>query len=713
MDALSSSKPGALSIVIHGLILIALLLNPAPAIAEKTFDPAINSDDDIDAELKYLQEETYVITGSRIPQLMEKTAHSVFVVTNKEIQQMGARFLTDVVPLVPGWHVWTTGTGEQKITANGTNAFHAGEILIMINSHTLNDGWTGGAGLQYNLLSIDNAKQIEFMSGAGSAVYGSGAFGGVINIITKEAEDVDGLEAKISGGSYDTRQANILFGKSIKELEIAANLNFYKTDGFDGKVSADAQTNYDEIWGTNASLAPGNMKGDVEKWDGQLTVKFKGLTFDGKYTDSHADYPLGAFVMALDDKSDWDTGNYYLNLSYETSPWEGFNLLTKIYRNHYDLSVYSQVRPVDAVAITPTGPVLLQESTIVKPYYETNRTGIESQISYEITDTHTMVAGVMYEKMKFYDANIEANFTPTQTPGVIEPLPGFQDFPDWRNYQSPKDGNFKAIFWEDVWDIRDDLHLNVGCRYDDYSYFGDAVSPRAGLNWEFMENLHIKIHYGRAFRAPSLDERYDPTWGSKELDATTVDTYSLTFGVRLMPSFSGEIGTYYSKVKDYIVYDPSTFKLENLEEARSRGLKMKLKYDFGRETYIASNYAYIDAENLDTGESNWTIPSHMGSIMTNIRLNRYLNWNAHCIYRGGWSREKDDPRNDMSDYTVVNTTLIARKFLKGFEGLELALTVNNLFDEDYSSPTSNAISDLPDDLPMPGRNYLFELRYTY
>ena len=140
---------------------------------------------------------------------------------------------------------------------------------------------------------------------------------------------------------------------------------------------------------------------------------------------------------------------------------------------------------------------------------------------------------------------------------------------------------------------------------------------------------------------------------------------------------------------------------------------MKLKYDFGRGTYIAANYAYIDSENLDTGESNWTIPPHMGSIMTNIRLNRYLNWNAHCIYRGRWSRGKDDPRNDMSDYTVVNTTLIARKFLKKFEGLELAVTVNNLFDEDYSSPTSNAITDLPDDFPMPERNYMLELRYQY
>ena len=154
-------------------------------------------------------------------------------------------------------------------------------------------------------------------------------------------------------------------------------------------------------------------------------------------------------------------------------------------------------------------------------------------------------------------------------------------------------------------------------------------------------------------------------------------------------SFSGGIGYFYSKAKDYIIYNGITRKLENLNKTRARGMTIKLKYDFGRGTYLSANYTYTDSEDLDAGEPNWAFPAHMGSIMTNVRLNRYLNWNAHCLYRGGWSRLEDDPRNDMSDYAVINTTVIARKFLKGFEGLELALTVNNLFDEDYTSPTTD------------------------
>ena len=263
-------------------------------------------------------------------------------------------------------------------------------------------------------------------------------------------------------------------------------------------------------------------------------MKYNGFTFDGRYTDTKSDVRVGNFVYALDDESYMDNENYYLNLSHEANPWEGLNLLTKVYRNHYDFSVYSQVRPAGAVVITPTGPLVLQEDTLVKPYYKTNRTGIESQITFEITDTHTMIAGAMYEQMNFYDANIEGNYAPTSTPGVIELLPDFEDFPDERNFDNHK-RNFKAVFWEDVWDIRDDLRFNIGCRYDVYSDFGDALSPRVGLSWQFSENFQTRMLYGRAFRAPSSEELHEPTWGNSDLDAVIVDSYEFAFNVSLFP----------------------------------------------------------------------------------------------------------------------------------------------------------------------------------
>jgi len=97
--------------------------------------------------------------------------------------------------------------------------------------------------------------------------------------------------------------------------------------------------------------------------------------------------------------------------------------------------------------------------------------------------------------------------------------------------------------------------------------------------------------------------------------------------------------------------------------------------------------------------------------MVNIRLSKHLNFNTSCHLRAGYERQIGDPRDDVSGSAIVNSTLIAKKFLRGFDGLELRGSVYNLFDKDYVEPS--ALSSLPDDIPMPGRNFMLGLRYTF
>ena len=87
--------------------------------------------------------------------------------------------------------------------------------------------------------ALDNVKRIEFVRGPGSSLYGANAFAGVINIITKEAEDIDGWELIARGGSYDTQQYNLLYGKTHNDLEIVLNYNYFNTHGFNGHVNKD------------------------------------------------------------------------------------------------------------------------------------------------------------------------------------------------------------------------------------------------------------------------------------------------------------------------------------------------------------------------------------------------------------------------------------------------------------------------------------------
>ena len=127
------------------------------------------------------------------------------------------------------------------------------------------------------------------------------------------------------------------------------------------------------------------------------------------------------------------------------------------------------------------------------------------------------------------------------------------------------------------------------------------------------------------------------------------------------------------------------------------------------------NYSYIDVELWDANHqlvAPWYEPERLGTLMANVRLNRYLNLNTYLLYRGGWTRAQlNDPRDDPGDYITANVGLIAKNFLKELKGLEVRGMVYNLMNKDYTS--SQGPGQLPDDMPMPGINFFLELRYTF
>lgn len=696
------------------LLPILFLLRPCNAFSEETIDDVLKPDDALEEELKYLKSETYVITPSRIPQRIEKAPGSIYVVTDKQIRQMGARYLSDVIETVPGWSLFQMPIHGSQILARGVGGGpSATEILVMVNSQVVNDPLDGG-GKFYLYLDLDNVKQIEFVTGAGSALYGSGAMQGIVNIITKEGEDVDGLQLTGRGGSYNTWETNALFGKTIEGFEVAAYVDYLNTDGFRGHVDQDQQSVLDQRWGTHASLAPGNMKGGGDQWDGQLTMKYKGLKFDGKYFGRKDVTPFGVGRVILDNMSETEDQQYYLNLSYDATLMEGLDLLVKIYRNQYSRNGTNQLFPKDSLIGTPTGPTILSDNKFAEYAGKSRRTGAEAQTTYEIWDANTIVGGITFEQMEVYDSTAKGNYRPIAV-GVIIPLPSVEVLPSFPT----KKREFWAAYVEDLWDITDDLRLTIGGRYDHYSDFGGQFSPRVGLNWDFAQNYYAKCLYSRAFRAPTFYELYSGN-GNPDIKPVTKDDYQLSFGVRFPPSFSAEVTGYYFKGENPITLEhiwigtQTYWQYVNLEKENGKGVELRMKYDFGRGTYLSMNYTYQNLELWDVyglPTAAYSVPRQIGTLTANIRLNRYLNLNAYLLYRGDWTRLEDDTRDDPGDYAIVNATLTARNFLKDLKGLEVRAAVKNLLNKDYVSPQNSIY--LPDDMPMPGINFFVELRYTF
>ena len=695
-----------------------LLLNATPVCSEDELSSEIK-DPDLEQEFKWLKAETFVITASKVLENIKKAPASITVITDKQIRQMGARHLADVIRTVPGMQPWYhfSGTNIFNIRRGAGGGGSSDKILIMLNNHSLNTVRMGGATWVYDTLALDNVKRIEVIRGPGSALYGANAFWGVINVITKEAEDIDGVELTASGGSYDTQQYNLLYGNTFADLEVVFNFNYFKTHGFRGLIEEDNQTQFDQIWGAfgfpPASLAPGRMDADDEKYDARLTLKHKGFIFDGIYIEREQDFSVG-WVAALNNKSIDTTSNYALNLSYERRILEGLDLTGKVYSNLEDLSIDLQMFPPGYVTQTPTGLQIMQDGMILKGSVKTRRIGVEIQAIYRINDSNTVVTGVTYERLKQYDTSNSANYEPIPNPPfVITPLASVQKWSDIYTEDTEK-VDFKAVFLEDIWDITDNLRITTGVRYDSYSNFGGEASPRVGLTWEYIEGYDLKLLYGHAFRAPSFNQLYSKEFGNPDLEPEENDTYEISLGADFSSSLSARITGTYIETKNVILSNPlPPFQWINYGKARRHGFEVDVKYDFGRGMYVAGNYNYgsTPVGSTPAGKSrNWTSPRHLGNIMANIRLSRYLTFFTNCHFEDGFPREFGDNRDDMSGYAIVDATLIARKFLKGYEGLELRASVYNLLDKEYTSPQDPR---LPNDLPMPGINFLVEMKYEF
>jgi iron complex outermembrane receptor protein len=212
--------------------------------------------------LLFFEEEELVIATRRATPVRKAPAIAT-VLTAKEIRNMGARNLIDVLKMVPGFGVSITEYGVQMFEVRGIRTPISEKVLLMIDGHSLNKSFTGSA--LYTLaqdMSVENIKKIEVIRGPGSALYGANAFVAVINVITREPDEINGIEVKGGYGSFDTSHGNTTAGKVFENgLALSGSLDYVKTDGDKTRIERDA------LYGTPFTTAPGDAFYSTEKTD--------------------------------------------------------------------------------------------------------------------------------------------------------------------------------------------------------------------------------------------------------------------------------------------------------------------------------------------------------------------------------------------------------------------------------------------------------------
>ncbi|HYS44210.1 MAG TPA: TonB-dependent receptor, partial [Geobacteraceae bacterium] len=664
-------------------------------------DSEVTENATTEKELLVFYEEQDLYTATKRATPLRKAPAIATIVAADEIRNMGARNLLDVLKLVPGFGVSINEFGTFMIEVRGIRTSLSEKVLVMIDGHSLNRNIDGSAWVCNiaDMLPVENIRQVEVVRGPGSALYGNSAFVATINVITRDAEEIDGLEVKGGGGSFDTYKGNLVGSTTIGDkLAVSASLDHYRTRGPKLTVEADALT------GTPFSMAPGTPDLSLRQTDAFLKIGYGDLSFRGGYSTKKKGLFIG-FADALTDNSYEDHEYYWGEVAYARHIANGLSSSLKLRYDYYGQDPNVKILPNGFPS--PTGTFF--DGMIGKPLVKDRTGGIELQVDWDAFKGNHLIAGASYEVMQQYDVKQLGNFDPSTLP-LPTSIGPVQEIANWNKDVTRQTW---AAYLQDEWQLLERMNLTAGVRYDHYSDFGGTFNPRVGLVWNFRENADLKFLYGQAFRAPNFVELYNinnpAQKGDTNLKPERISTYEAGLAYRLNRFFAGELNYFYSTIDDLIdLGTPLPHTYANIGKSRTQGVEIGLNGAFDGDLYWRLTYAFQDQRDAITGRRLAGVPSQRATGSANYALTQYLNLHSDLLWTGPRPRSKGGSRPDAPSYTTVDLAVTLKNF---FKTLEIQAAVHNLFDERFRDPDISGA--IPGDFPREGISAFVTASYKF
>lgn len=661
---------------------------------------------DTDAELSDLygdEDFISIATGSSKP--VSRAPAVASLITASDIKEMGARTIMEALESVPGLHVSLSNLDRLK-PIYSIRGIHTGQnphVLFLLNGLPFPFPYPGGTPNLFRF-PVANISRIEVLRGPGSAVYGADAFSGVINIITKEGSEIDGVDVGARLGSFDSRDAWLQVGQDWGGFEGSFSLEWNQTDGDDDRiVESDFQTILDQTAGTDASLAPGPLSTRYKILNSHLDLRYDEVDF--RLWHWHLmDAGQGAGVaQALDPVGRQDDSIWRADLSWSN------NDLVENFAFDTDLS-YMHLDDNTEFVILPPGTNGFEDGMLGQPsgifrYFEGKASFTWSGLS-----DHQLLFGTGFQHLEM-KAREKKNFGPGAIDGQLTDVTGTP-------YVFSRDLNrdFWYLIFQDEWQLAEDWELTTGVRYDRYSDFGSTLNPRIAMVWNAHHNLTAKVLYGRAFRAPTFSELHSEqnpiTQGNQNLDPEVIDTGELVFDYRPFFDLSLIASLFYYQIDGLIDFvpddDATTATAQNAIDQEGYGGELEINWDATDDLLLFGNYSYQHAMNEKTDDFVPDAPRQQ------------LYFGAHYTFLGNGSlypkvnwvmdraRFPGDSRDEIEDYVLVDLTLRWKNLF--IRNLDVALAGRNLFDEDAREPSNERI---PDDYPLEGRSFWGEVSFKF
>lgn len=656
-------------------------------------------------------DEDFVSIATGRKQLLSKAPAVASVITAEDIRKMGAKDIEQALEAVAGLHVSRRSVANNPVfQVRGIHSDVNTQVLVLINGIPVTNVFTGDRSLVWGGMPVQNISRIEVIRGPGSAVYGADAFAGTINIITKTADEIGGLETGVSTGSFDTHHAWALYGGEVNGWDVALSMELSKTNGHDEKIGSDLQSVFDGLLATSASLAPGGLNTGKKSIETRVDLskdKWRlRMGFQGRY-----DVETGAGVnQALDPFGEGESERLNMDLTYHDPDF------AENWEVQGTLSFFQTGFETDDIHLLPAGAFggLFPDGLIGSPSVDERHYRYDMSAFFTGAENHDVRLGAGVHYIDQYNIEETKNFTANPPPAPPTPMV-LSSVSGAALFNREESRTIKYLSIQDEWNFATDWSLTTGLRYDHYSDFGDTVNPRLALVWDTSYNLTTKFLYGRAFRAPSFAEQFNMNnpvaVGNPNLDPEIINTYEIAFDYTHSGDLKGGLNLFYYEMEDIIRFTPVAM---NTGDQTGHGLELEFEWQITPETSVSGNYALQRSEDEATDHDAGHAPEQQVYLSVDHLFSDGWELSSQLNHVMDRKRISGDSREKIEDYTTLDMTL---KRTNWFGGFDFALTVHNLADTEILEPSLydslQGFAPIAGDLPEAGRSITAEIRKTW
>jgi outer membrane receptor for ferrienterochelin and colicins len=545
--------------------------------------------------------EKMVVTATMTEREIENAPGSIEVITSQEIEEMDAQTVAEALEMATDLIVEGEAGRTKTPSIRGAGGKHT---LVLIDGRRLSAGYKDFVDI--NQIPVDIIDRIEVVRGPTSALYGSDARGGVVNIITKKPPRELAMGATMQYGTSTYGEGEEPVGSAYVGSSLE-RFGFLLAGGYRHKHE----------WNRDGVVPDDGDDVELGSINGRFSFDLNenhSLLSGFEYSDMEREGVR--FYQNLDRERTSEDKRHGYFLEYDGKPSTFCNLMLRAYHSEHE----------NEIGFSPDAEVTGEEDA----KHKLNQA--ETRFTGAFFDRHILTAGCEYSEESREDAA-----------------------------GSDDDLDNLGLYLQDEYQALDPLSIILSLRFDEHSESGSEWTPRASLIYDILDNLRFKASYGKGFNAPSISELFVSSYRKRgkhvyepnpDLDPERSDSYEAAIEGEYK-KFWGRITAFRNEVKNLIeaVYYGSTgsgktkidyYRYQNIDEATMEGLELECGMDLPWGLSFSGNMTCLNTEDKETGNDLEGEPDYKAYLKLGydypefrLRANIRMNYIGERYYANG------------------------------------------------------------------------------